>query len=147
MDLTLSYRYLARKSHVVSNSSNIIMYTLFMQVAQSIFQKKVKKIHILQISNLSCIRKEHSISTYISVHKVLDTLLIFVKLQWAKLKLAEWYSVDHCQVGLPSELLLLFASYWSLLNLECPSWLFLLKCQHFKSLLIQKHLFTVVNNN
>ena len=25
--------------------------------------------------------------------------------------------------------------------LECPSWLFLLNCQHFKSLLIQKHFF------
>ena len=25
--------------------------------------------------------------------------------------------------------------------LVCPSWLFLLKCQHFKSLLIQKHFF------
>ena len=29
--------------------------------------------------------------------------------------------------------------------LECPSWLFFLECQHFKSLSIQKHFITIVN--
>ena len=28
--------------------------------------------------------------------------------------------------------------------LECPSWLFLLNCQHFKSLLIQTHFFSLL---
>ena len=69
-------------------------------------------------------------------------------LQVKNVCMSTWINFTHAFFQITTHIplmLLLFASYWSLLNLECPSWLFLLKCQHFKSLLIQKHFFTIVN--